>query len=266
MNRMVYTHREYYTNIINDSLRDSSLPIDITSIAHACGLKVYTVKGWRFELSGMIKKSAEDGGDSGYAIYTNAKHPETNRRFTVAHEIAHFVLHSNLIDDGIVDDVLYRSNLSSYLETEANKFAADILMPIQMVREAITKKKFNLSEQAMAISPTPMVREAITKKKFDVSEQAMAINPIQMVKEAITKKKFNLSEQAMAINPIQMAEAIIEKILMTELAKKFNVSEQAMAMRLNDCSIEVVSHYETLKGQLAESLNDCSIKVVPHLS
>lgn len=156
------SHREHYTKIINDILWDSVPPVDIVRIAYACGLKVYKVKDWKDKLSGMIKKDKEDGGESGYAIYTNSKHSDTRRRFTVAHEIAHFVLHTNLIGDGLVDDALYRSGLSSLLETEANRFAADILMPMRLVREATEKetsiielaKKFNVSDQAMAVRLT----------------------------------------------------------------------------------------------------------------
>ena len=107
----------------------------------------------------MIKRDTEDGGESGYAIYVNANHSETRRRFTIAHEIAHYVLHKNLIRDGIVDDPLYRSGLSSLIETEASRFATEILMPTHLIRAAIRKessisklaKQFAVSSKATAI-------------------------------------------------------------------------------------------------------------------
>src|SRR3546814_8751462 len=82
----------------------------------------------------MIRKDAERGGESGFAIYVNGSHPRVRRRFSIAHEIAHFALHRNLIGDGVTDDAMYRSNLSSAVEVQANRMAADILMPWHLIR------------------------------------------------------------------------------------------------------------------------------------
>jgi Zn-dependent peptidase ImmA (M78 family) len=76
------------------------------------------------------------GGPSGYAIFVNYTHPRGRQRFTIAHEIAHFVLHRDLIGDGVEDDALYRSKLSEWYETQANRMAADILLPAELVRES----------------------------------------------------------------------------------------------------------------------------------
>ena len=49
---------------------------------------------------------------SGYAIFVNkGDRYKTRQRFTIAHKIAHFILHREAIGDGIVDDALYRSGL-----------------------------------------------------------------------------------------------------------------------------------------------------------
>src|SRR3546814_13450473 len=77
----------------------------------------------------MIRKDAERGGESGFAIYVNGSHPRVRRRFSIAHEIAHFALHRNLIGDGVTDDAMYRSNLSSAVEVQSNRMAAAIMMP-----------------------------------------------------------------------------------------------------------------------------------------
>ncbi|MCV5491602.1 ImmA/IrrE family metallo-endopeptidase, partial [Escherichia coli] len=58
---------------------------------------------------------------------------QARRRYTLAHEIAHFLLHRHLLRDGITDDVLYRSSQSSQIEAEANRLAADIIMPMHQV-------------------------------------------------------------------------------------------------------------------------------------
>src|SRR4051794_4100177 len=89
-----------------------SAPVQMIPIAEALGLNVYRVTSWPQETSGMITRDPERGGTCGFAIYVNAKHSEVRRRFTIAHEIAHFVLHRHLIGDGITEDALYRSGLS----------------------------------------------------------------------------------------------------------------------------------------------------------
>ena len=93
-------------------------------------------------ISGYIRKNQE----SKYRIVTNSNDPENRRRFTAAHELAHFLLHKEYIGDGITDDALYRSNLSNWQEVEANKLAAHILMPYEKINELIDEKHYKNSE------------------------------------------------------------------------------------------------------------------------
>ena len=65
--------------------------------------------------------------------------PFVRQRFTVAHEVGHFVLHRDKLERGdLVDDAMYRSGLSSSEETAANRLAADILMPFQLIRSLLS--------------------------------------------------------------------------------------------------------------------------------
>ena len=128
------------------------IPVQTVPMAEAMGLIVYHVPGWPNEVSGKIAKSAEHGGTSGYAIYVNQSHPKNRRRFTTAHEIAHFILHQDAIGDGITDDGLYRSKLSNAREAEANRLAADILMPWHLLNPYIDGGKTAISELANIFS------------------------------------------------------------------------------------------------------------------
>lgn len=135
-----------------------SAPVQVVPIAEALGLNVYRASDWPDTTSGMIVRDTERGGPSGFSIYVNALHSEVRRRFTIAHEVAHFVLHRDLIGDGITEDALYRSGFSDAIEREANGLAAEILMPRHLVRECFSEgmrdpadfaAKFNVSLQAM---------------------------------------------------------------------------------------------------------------------
>ena len=142
------------------SAHQKNAPVQTIDIAEALGIKVYKVDNWPENLSAMIRRDEERGGSSGYAIYVNGKHHRVRRRFSIAHEIAHFSLHRKLIGDGITDDALYRSNMSNAVEAQANRMAADILMPWHLIREATENGLDTVDELA---------------KHFDVSKSTMSI-------------------------------------------------------------------------------------------
>jgi len=118
-------------DIINNY--QNEFPIKIGAIASALGV--------------VVKKSTLKAGISGQIqmvddrpeVKVNRHDSVPRQRFTIAHELAHFLLHRDkLAGDGIVDDVLYRSNLSDDLEAQANKLAADIIMPWHLLKDRIS--------------------------------------------------------------------------------------------------------------------------------
>jgi Zn-dependent peptidase ImmA (M78 family) len=130
-------------------------PVRVVALAKDLGLSVFELTTFPDDLSGMIKKTDVDK----YAIYVNGLHHVNRKRFTVAHEIAHFLLHKDYIGDGILDDALYRSGLGSDIETEANALAAKILLPDSLLAKEPLRKmsirdlaeKFEVSEASMGI-------------------------------------------------------------------------------------------------------------------
>ncbi|TLM62275.1 MAG: ImmA/IrrE family metallo-endopeptidase [Deltaproteobacteria bacterium] len=98
-------------------------------------------------------------------IGVNKDHTPERKRFTIAHEIGHYLLHSeDVIHHDNVDlespnVVLYRSeNVRGHSEVEANAFAAELLMPEGLIQECIDSgvntiedlaNIFNVSQDAM---------------------------------------------------------------------------------------------------------------------
>jgi len=92
---------------------------------------------------------------------------EHRKRFTIAHEIGHYILHAEDIlhydkQEAYPEAVFYRASgsLPTSDEREANFFAAEMLMPEESVRKCIDKGMdtveglanfFNVSNQAMTI-------------------------------------------------------------------------------------------------------------------
>jgi hypothetical protein len=111
----------------------SHAPVDVVAMADAFGINVW--EDMLNGVSGKLFRDAENGGASGYSIVVNSSEPPTRKRFTVAHEIAHFLLHRNQVGSGgVEDDVYYRSKLSNALEAQANRLAADMIMPYRLIR------------------------------------------------------------------------------------------------------------------------------------
>jgi predicted transcriptional regulator len=135
-------------------------PVDVAALARRFGIDVYA-DTLNPGISGMIVRRPQYGSLSGYSIIVNSADPLVRQRFTVAHEIAHFLLHRDQIGDGITENALHRSEgFSSKEEVQANKLAADILMPLDLISRQMNEgnrelrelaRTFNVSEIAMAI-------------------------------------------------------------------------------------------------------------------
>ncbi|WP_240868854.1 ImmA/IrrE family metallo-endopeptidase [Pseudomonas sp. B707] len=108
-----------------------NLPVPVGAIAKDLGLVILksTMPG---SISGEIREA-----EGIVTIKVNRHDVKERQRFTIAHEIAHFLLHRERLAGGITDDVLYRSRLSDDLEREANRLAADIIMPTTLIQEAL---------------------------------------------------------------------------------------------------------------------------------
>ena len=104
----------------------SSLPVAVGALAKDLGLKVRS-STLPAGTSGEIRPDPDN--EDSYLIRVSRHEVKHRQRFTVAHEISHFLLHRDLIENGIVDNVLYRSKLSNAVEAEANRLAAEIIMP-----------------------------------------------------------------------------------------------------------------------------------------
>lgn len=141
-----------------------SAPVNVEGLALALGVPVIRANMLP-EDSGELEKV----GDKKYVIRVNENHSILRQRFTIAHEIGHYILHRHKIGDGVSDNKLYRSNPSGRLknlnigsneETEANQFAVNVLMPYDLVMQ-LMKEGYSTPEQL--------------SQKLEVSVQAIKI-------------------------------------------------------------------------------------------
>lgn len=136
--------------------------VDVKKLAKAIGIELIE-EDFKNDVSGLFVISNDK-----QIISYNKNEPKTRQRFTIAHEIGHFILHSKeqpiFIDK--TPKVMFRNTASTtgevLKEREANAFAASLLMPMELV---ISEVK-NVPEGSDAI--------VYLAEKFNVSEQAMS--------------------------------------------------------------------------------------------
>ncbi len=135
-------------------------PVNVVKIAEELGIHVWEMENMSPDVSGKLFRDKLNGGPSGFSIVVRKSDSPARKRFTVAHEIAHFVLHKDKLDGGIIDDAMYRSGLGNKEETEANRLAADILMPYSLIQSlvkqgyksgAMLAEKLGVSKTAIGI-------------------------------------------------------------------------------------------------------------------
>lgn len=119
-------------------------PVSVPGLVRALGLDVDETVFLFPELAGLIERRP----NGAYRIVVNARDSEPRKRFTIAHELGHYLLHRDLIGNGTDDNRAYRSvagsqfynsKLTQAHETEANRFAAGLLMPADLVRSTFAK-------------------------------------------------------------------------------------------------------------------------------
>ena len=117
-----------------------SAPVPVNRIAEGLGARI-TFKEFDDNLSGILVRLDEGAA----AIAVNSSHALTRQRFTIAHEIAHLLLHEGR---PVFVDRLIRVNLRrepsakpSREETVANRFAAELLMPESFLMGAIIEQR-----------------------------------------------------------------------------------------------------------------------------
>lgn len=164
---MILKKIEEKTAQILSELDINELPIPIKKIADYIGVQIQS-----YDLGENISGVLVIKNDRGI-IGVNPNESSVRQRFTIAHELGHYVLHKNTNESIFVDkdfSVLFRNQDSSTgeykREQEANSFAASILMPKGMLEEQIQKHFIDLTDE-IALKGLA--------KKFDVSLIAMTI-------------------------------------------------------------------------------------------
>jgi len=134
-------------------------PLDVTSLTQKLGISM-RMEPMIGEESGSLKKDK-----FGKWIMTiNSLHHPHRQRFTIAHELGHYIKHT-ILTENFIDTTFFRNEESNQMEHEANKFAAELLMPQVLFEKYITE----VSKQVEDVA-----------KYFQVSSMAVRIRAKQL--------------------------------------------------------------------------------------
>ena len=142
-------------------------PVDVVAAIKELGIEY--IEAFLNGRSGMIERIENS---SRYRITVNSSDSMTRKRFTAAHELGHYLFHRDLFNKKHIDSNIYslerddvvladgERSLRPKHEIQANKFAANFLMPPKIVYElkrqgivdsARLSKIFKVSEAAMRV-------------------------------------------------------------------------------------------------------------------
>jgi len=149
-----------------------SAPVPVEKVVKSLGATLRYGPYSDGSLAGMLVRGENP------VIAVNSAHHKNRQRFTIAHECGHLVLHNENFHIDEDFPILRRDENSSLAldkrEVEANQFAAEILMPLDFLKN-------DLSEKSIDIEDDLGVRSL--SKKYMVSMQAMTyrlINAFQL--------------------------------------------------------------------------------------
>lgn len=157
MNRIAEEEREILKRYMAEH------PVKLGKLAKELGVSI-KVSSLGTGISGQISREEE-----GYVVRVNRNEARERQRFTIAHELAHYLLHRKVIDsspNGITDTVLYRSGAPMQIEYEANRLASQVVMPMELVEKELREVFGGIITEATIES---------LANRFEVSKAAMEI-------------------------------------------------------------------------------------------
>ncbi|MCI9141252.1 MAG: ImmA/IrrE family metallo-endopeptidase [Lachnospiraceae bacterium] len=158
---------------ILDKLEISKPEIPIVAIMKSLKFQVISAE-MEDEISGIIGIDDElnRNFESGKVIAINSKDNVGHQRFTMAHELAHYLFDFDVSNSIVYYNAYNTMEAESKEEQRANFFAANLLMPEKLFREEFKKAvvRNNLYFTVEKLSNTFLVsREAVRRRLVELS-------------------------------------------------------------------------------------------------
>lgn len=169
-------------NKLLDELKLTTIPIDLQKILKFLDLehKGFLPQDLKLKDTDPNKVSAFIDYDSNIIFY-NKKHPKNRLRFSIAHEVGHYMLEHKYYS------VENHYNPKHPFELEANLFASYLLMPSQFMEKEVVSNEADINKLALkyAVSLQAMKYRVITDDKLlGVSFDYLGYNQYKLKQES----------------------------------------------------------------------------------
>lgn len=166
---------EALATCIADNFKGMRVPVSVEEVAHAVGIiEVNGISSSNFE--GIL---VTDGAKTKGTIAYNDGSLLERRRFTIAHEIGHFLIptHNASAQCAKADMSIVKSaDARKSKEAEANRFAACLLMPAKLYLADMRKLGAPETEHILRLASRYCVsKEAVARRFTDLSEHSCAV-------------------------------------------------------------------------------------------
>lgn len=166
---------EVLADCIIDHYPGIEIPIPLERIAYAVGI-VDLIPQTTSSFEGVLV--TDDAKSSGSIAY-NETSPVTRRRFTIAHEIGHFLIpwHDASAQCAVADmGVLKTKDATRSKEAEANRFAAALLTPTALFTRDIRQFGAPETEHIIALATRYQVSKEMAARRYtDLSDHVCAV-------------------------------------------------------------------------------------------
>ena len=125
-----YSHATKVAQKILKEIQINNPPVDINNILQHLGINLLPY-AFPEKVSAILLKE-----NNMFVVGVNDKHHPNRQRFSIAHEIGHFLIHKDrpFVDSFTAGETFYRDGIGDEkLEKEANFFAANLLMPAEKI-------------------------------------------------------------------------------------------------------------------------------------
>ena len=121
------------------NLHRKGIPVDVEGKIKEIGLELEVSDELHKNIAGQIERT-----DETFKISVSSKLDDKWRRYVMAHELGHYVLHESRIGDGVDDNTAFFSrpggnfdnpNIQEKQEIEAHIFAALMLAPMKLLND-----------------------------------------------------------------------------------------------------------------------------------
>ncbi|WP_418180752.1 ImmA/IrrE family metallo-endopeptidase [Aliarcobacter lanthieri] len=176
------------------------IPVEIDVLAEKLNIKV-NYENLGNDISGKISYNPKlfDNDTDDVVISINNSENELRQRFSLAHEIAHYIYDIDFSDNRVEikdSNIFLRSEIVNPIEIRANKYAEKLLMPKKLFEEELLKIAKNLFPELPTNKlGTERIYEIVKKlsKNFQVSIPAVIMR-LYSLKRISSLTKSNLFE------------------------------------------------------------------------